>query len=89
MLELIIAGGAAAWTYFKSRQFVRSRLRFVEAAHTNTAPVVAGVATALVAVPVVAVLPVVGGLTAVVLGVGVALGVAHGSRDTRRLGSGY
>ena len=63
MLELLFAAGTGAATlfgYLKSRQFVRERLRFVDAAHKPTAPVVAGAAAAVVAAPVVWLLPIVG-----------------------------
>ncbi len=87
MLELLglgITGGAAFWGYLKSRKFVRSRLRFVDAAHTPSAPIMAGAAAALITTPLV-LLPLIGVLFPVTVGVGVALGVAHGSKDVKRL----
>jgi len=87
MLELIFAAGTGAATlfgYLKSRQFVRERLRFVDAAHKPTTPLVAGTAAALVAAPVVWLLPIVGAPAAVIFGVGVGWGVHHGSRDARK-----
>lgn len=88
MLELILlvaAGGATLAGYVKSRQFVRQKLRFVNAVQRPVAPVVAGAVAALAAGPIVWLLPLVGAGTAVVFGVGVGLGVAHGARDVRRL----
>ena len=41
MIELLAAFGTGAvtlWGYLKSRNFVRNRLRFVDAAHTPVAP---------------------------------------------------
>jgi hypothetical protein len=87
MLELIFAAGTGAATllgYLKARQFVRDRLRFVDAAHKPTAPLVAGVAAAVLAAPVVWLLPIVGAPAAVIFGVGVGWGVHHGSRDARK-----
>jgi hypothetical protein len=87
MIDLLFAAGTGAATlfgYLKSRQFVRDRLRFVDAAHKPSAPVIAGVGAALVAAPVVWLLPVVGAPAAVIFGVGVGWGVHHGSRDTRK-----
>ena len=87
MIELLLAFGTGAvtlWGYLKSRNFVRNRLRFVDAAHTPFAPVVAGAVAALVAGPVVWLLPPVGIFTALIFGLGVGAGVYHGSRDVRK-----
>ncbi len=85
MVELILAVGVAGYGYFRSRRFVRERMRFVEAVQGPAAPVVAGVATAVAAGVVVSVLPVVGALTAVLSGVGIGIGVSHGAKDSKRL----
>jgi hypothetical protein len=66
IVELMLAAGTGAATlfgYVKSRRFVRERLRFVDAAHKPTAPIVAGAAAALAAGPVVWLLPFVGAPT--------------------------
>jgi hypothetical protein len=87
MPELILLAGTGVVTlfgYLKSRRFVRERLRFVDAAHRPAAPIIAGAAAALVAGPVVWLLPVVGAPTALIFGVGVGWGVYHGSRDVRK-----
>jgi hypothetical protein len=84
MIELLTVAAALAATgfgYTRSRRFVRERLRFVDAAHRRAAPWVAGAAAAVVAAPVVAVLPLIGAGTALLFGAGVGTGVAHGSRD--------
>ncbi len=84
-IGLIVSGALALGGYIKTRQFVRRRLRFVEAAHRPAAPVVVGAITALAAGAVAGPLPLVGWLTAVGLGAGVGLGVRHGSNDSKRL----
>ncbi|MBI2536602.1 MAG: hypothetical protein HYW06_06490 [Gemmatimonadetes bacterium] len=89
LLMLAAAGVATVGGYLKSRQFVRQRLRFVDAAHKPSTPVVAGVAAALAAAPLVWLLPVLGAGTAVIFGAGVGLGVLHGSRDVKRLPPSY
>jgi hypothetical protein len=66
-------GGGFVWT----REFVRRRLRYVDAVRRPAAPVVAGIAAAAVALPFAA-LPIITVGTAVALGVGVASGVASG-----------
>ena len=88
MLELIGLGATAAaalWGYVKSRRFVRGRLRFVETARSRPAPWVAGAAAAIVAAPVVWLLPLVGVPSALIFGASIGFGVAHGARDIRRL----
>ncbi len=80
-LELILGGVIAGYGYFKSRRFVRERLRFVEAVHRPAAPIVVGVATTVI----VSVLPVLGVVTGVMAGVGLAAGVSHGAKDSKRL----
>jgi hypothetical protein len=89
LLMLAAAGVATITGYIKSRQYVRRRLRFVDAVQKPVAPIAAGVGAALVAAPVVWLLPVLGGGAAVVFGVGVGLGVFHGARDVKRLPSGF
>jgi hypothetical protein len=84
MLELLIAGGATAVSYIKSRDFTRDRLTYVDGARSRTAAVVAGAVTALAAAPLVAILPVVGGVTAVALGGGVGFGVYRGQNAIRK-----
>jgi hypothetical protein len=87
VLELIGLATTTAVTfvgYHQARHYVQQRLRYVDAVHGLRAPVLAGTAAALVAAPVVAVLPVVGIGTAVLFGVGVGAGVAAGARSIRR-----
>lgn len=80
LLGFAATGAASVFGYMKTRKFVRERLRFVDAAHTGSAPVVVGAVTAVG----LAVLPIITVVPAVAIGFGVAMGVAHGSRDTRR-----
>jgi hypothetical protein len=92
MLELIgigITAGAAVAGFAGARSFVRDRLRFVDAVQRRAAPWIAGLVAALLAAPVVALLPLVGAGTAILFGASVALGVATGARDIRQGASGY
>ncbi|MBW3571916.1 MAG: hypothetical protein KY467_12500 [Gemmatimonadetes bacterium] len=84
MITLAIAFAAAAFGYLQTRGFVRRRLAYVDAVHTGAAPVVAGVAAAALAMPVVALLPLVGGGTALLFGAAVGAGVSAGSRASRQ-----
>ena len=86
MLELIALGmtaAAAVIGFVGTRGFVRDRLRFVDAVQKGSAPWVAGIVAALVAVPVVALVPLVGIGTALIFGLSVGAGVAVGARDIR------
>jgi len=77
MLGLIVTATALVGGFVVARDFVRRRLRYVDAVKRPSAPLIAGVAAAAVALPI-AILPVVTIGTAVALGVGVAGGVASG-----------
>lgn len=87
MIELLILGAAAGGIgagYAKARRFVRERLRFVDAVQRPGVPLVVGMLGAVAAAPVVWLLPVIGGGTALVFGTGLGLAVRHGARDLRR-----
>lgn len=84
ILGLAITGAAAVIGYVNSRHFVRTRLRYVDAAQRRITPIIAGVVAALVVSPVVWFLPLVGTGTALLFGLAVGTGVAHGARDVRR-----
>jgi len=83
LIWLAVTVGAAAFGFFQARDFVRRRLTYVDAAQRPLAPVIAGVAAALIAAPVVWLLPI-GAMTAVLFGLGVGAGVAAGGRANRR-----
>lgn len=67
----------------QARNFVRTRLRFVTAAQSGWAPLLAGAGATLAATPIVALLPIIGAGTALAFGVSVGFGVANGQRDIR------
>lgn len=77
---------ATAFGFIAARRFVRERLKFVDAAQTWRAPLVGGLVAWAVAVPVVwvaGILLPIGGLTALLFGVSVALGTRAGAKDIR------
>lgn len=80
MVTFLIGVAALAGGFVATRSFVRRRLRFVDAIHRPSAPLIAGLAAGAVALPVAA-LPLVTVGTAVAFGVGVAGGVASGRRE--------
>lgn len=74
---------AAVGSYLVSRSFVQRRLRFVDAVRLARTPFIAGVGAFLVALPF-TLLPLVGFATALVFGVGTAMGTASGIRALNR-----
>lgn len=83
LIALVATGTLTVGGFYQAREFVRRRLRYVTAIQKPTAPVIAGVGAAVVASPVLWVLPLVGAGTAVLFGVGVGAGVASGVRALR------
>jgi CHASE2 domain-containing sensor protein len=83
MLELLMIVVAGLAGYFLARNFVRRRLRFVDAVHSPFAPIAAGAVATLAAWPAV-LLPLVTFTTAIVFGIGTGLGTASGSRTLRQ-----
>ena len=82
MPQLLITLAAGIVGFILARNFVRRRLRFVDAVHSPFAPLVAGCIAALVAWPAV-LLPLVTLSTALVFGIGTGLGTASGARALR------
>ena len=70
-----------------AREMVSRKLRYVPAAQSTVAPFIAGVGATVLALPVVALVPIIGVGTALVFGLSVGLGAAAGARDVKgRLG---
>jgi hypothetical protein len=84
MLELIVAGALGVAGHLKSRDFVQRRLRYTSLVDNPAIGIIAGVATTLVAAPLVAVLPIVGAGTALALGAGIGTGVTLGAARARK-----
>ena len=78
MLGLIVTAAALVGGFVVTRDFVRRRLRFIDAVQRPSAPLIAGAGAAAVALLPVALLPIVTVATAVAFGIGVAGGVASG-----------
>ena len=89
IISMAIAIAVAVIGYVQAKSFTQSKLRFVDAVHHFAAPLLAGLAALLVAMPIVWLLPLVGTGTAILFGLGVGAGVSSGARDIRkRIGSG-
>ncbi len=76
-LGLALAATALVGGFVVTKNFVRRRLRFIDAVQRPSAPIVAGAVAAAALLPV-TLLPAIGVGTMVALGVGVAGGVASG-----------
>jgi hypothetical protein len=83
LLALAATIAAAAFGYLTARKYVRDRLKFVDAAQTVKAPLLAGLIAWAVAMPLTWILPFIGAGTAILFGLSVALGVRAGARDIR------
>ena len=88
ILSFLVSTVLAVVGYTQARAFVFGRLRYVDAVHSKLAPSIAGVGAALLARPIVAILPWVGPGTALSFGLSVGAGVLAGSRDVRHRLSG-
>jgi len=84
LMGLAITATAGLGGYFFARTFTQNKLRYVDAVHKAIFPIAAGVGAAIVATPVVWLLPLVGGGTALLFGGAVAMGAAAGARDIRK-----
>jgi hypothetical protein len=83
MLQIFLTLAAGLAGYLMARNFVQSRLRFVDAIHKPWVPLVTGILAFVVAWPL-ALLPLLGAAPAVVFGIGIGLGTAKGARMVRR-----
>jgi hypothetical protein len=86
-ISVIVALVGGYMGYGTARRFVRERLRYVDAAQSPGAPLLAGVVAGLVMIPI-GWLPIVGLVigagTALTVGLSVALGVRAGATDVKR-----
>ena len=84
LLAFALSTAAVIIGFTQAKDFVSRRLRYVDAARSPLAPLVAGIGAALVAAPIVWLLPFVTGVSAVAFGISVGLGVAAGNKEVRR-----
>ena len=82
MLLMLLTAAVGVTGYVVARNFVRSRLRFVDRIHSPWAPITAGILAFLFAWPL-ALLPLISVAPAVVFGIGIGLGTATGARQAR------
>jgi hypothetical protein len=89
LLSFLATTVLAILAYAQARSFVTRRLRYVDAVQSAFAPIIAGVAVAVICLPIVAFLPLVGVGTALSLGLAVGTGVAAGAREVRHKLPGF
>ena len=90
LLSFVASTVLAILAYAQARSFVTRRLRYVDAVQSAIAPWIAGAAVAVICLPIVAFLPLVGVGTALTLGLAVGAGVAAGAREVKhKLPAGY
>lgn len=82
-LWLVTSLGAAWLGYGGARRFVRERLRYVDGALTGGAALAAGIGAFVLAYPVVWLLPIVTGGTALAFGISVGFGAKAGASDVK------
>ena len=89
LLSFLASTVLAILAYSQARSFVTRRLRYVDAVQSAIAPWIAGAAVAVVCLPIVAFIPLIGVGTALTLGLAVGAGVAAGAREVRHKLPGY
>lgn len=82
LIYLAVTAVATVAGFIIARDFVRRRLRFVDAVRSPAAPWIVGLGAALVAWPV-ALLPLVTTATTTLFGIGAGLGTASGVKALR------
>jgi hypothetical protein len=84
LLGFALSTAAVIIGYTQARAFVAERLRYVDAAQSGYAPVLAAAGAFVVGGVLAGLLPLIGGGTALAFGISVGLGVATGQREVRR-----
>ena len=88
MIEFVFlaaAGAGMGLSYFRIRDFVSERLRFVDSAQRKSTPWVAGILAAVAASVIVPFLPILGGGTAIVFGIVTGTAVRSGQKKVKLL----
>ena len=84
LLAFALSTAAVIIGFTQAKDFVARRLRYMDAARSPLAPFVAGIGAAIIAAPIVWLLPFVGAGSAIAFGLSVALGVAAGNKNVRQ-----
>ena len=84
LVGILVTGAGTLFAFGLAREYVRNRLRFVDAVRHPLAPWIVFFAATVVLIPVVALLPLVGLGTALIVGGGAGIGTASGVKALKR-----
>jgi len=84
LIGFIVTAGAAIFAFGLAREYVRNRLRFVDAVRHPLAPWITWIGATLILLPVVAILPLVHFGTALIVGGAAGLGTSSGVKALKR-----
>jgi len=84
LIGLVVTAAGAIFAYGLAREYVRNRLRFVDAVRHPLAPWVTWFVATLILIPIVAILPLVGAGTAILVGGAAGLGTSSGVKALKR-----
>ena len=84
LIGLVVTAAGGIFAYGLAREYVRNRLRFVDAVRHPLAPWITWFAATVVLLPIVAILPLVGAGTAILVGGAAGLGTSSGVKALKR-----
>ena len=84
VIGMIVTGAGALFAFGLAREYVRNRLRFVDAVRHPLTPWITWLGATVILIPIVAILPMVGFGTAVLVGGAAALGTSSGVKALKR-----
>jgi hypothetical protein len=84
LVGFVVTIGGALFAFGVAREYVRNRLRYVDAVRHPLAPWIAFFVATVILIPVVAILPLVGFGTALIVGGATGVGTASGIKALKR-----
>lgn len=84
LIGLVVTAAGGIFAFGLAREYVRNRLRYVDAVRHPLAPWVTWFVATIILIPVVAILPLVGAGTAVLVGGAAGLGTSSGVKALKR-----
>ena len=84
LIGLVVTGAGAIFAFGLAREYVRNRLRFVDAVRHPLAPWITWFLATVILIPIVAILPLVGAGTAILVGGAAGLGTSSGVKALKR-----
>lgn len=84
LVGFVVTAGAAIFTFGMAREYVRNRLRYVDAIRNPMVPWIVGFVSTVALLVVVAILPFVGAGSALLVGGATGLGTSSGVKALKR-----